>query len=253
MRLNDQMSESEPAPKHDPPKHRTIDRVTQILEEVVYHPGMTFAELSRKLDAPKSSVYGFTRGLLASGWLHQDNNRFYIGPALYGLTLASGHLRAGSVTDSDLRQLYEAAGATVFLGVQAGDDLIYVSEAGADLLPSFGARTNIRRNLLHSAGGKALLAAMPAEERDPYLRRRGADEPEFVEEFFLEYDDIIRTRIARNTLRGGTQFAIATVVMGSTGRPVAEVTIVGRAADLLPRVSELADLLLEHVDSWHHR
>jgi len=40
----------------EPQSHRTVDRVTQILEEVVYKPGMTFAELARALSAPKSSV-----------------------------------------------------------------------------------------------------------------------------------------------------------------------------------------------------
>ena len=50
-----------------PKNHRTIDRVTQILEEVVYHPGIGFAELARVLDAPKSSVHGFIRGLQAKG------------------------------------------------------------------------------------------------------------------------------------------------------------------------------------------
>jgi CRP-like cAMP-binding protein len=36
----------------------------RILEEVVYKPGLTFAELARALNAPKSSVHGFIRGLL---------------------------------------------------------------------------------------------------------------------------------------------------------------------------------------------
>ena len=52
----------------EPQNHRTVDRVTQILEEVVYKPGMTFAELARALSAPKSSVYGFIQGLVAKGW-----------------------------------------------------------------------------------------------------------------------------------------------------------------------------------------
>ena len=51
--------------KRVPQNHRTVDRVTRILEEVVYHPGMTFAELVRALNAAKSSVHGFMRGLLA--------------------------------------------------------------------------------------------------------------------------------------------------------------------------------------------
>ena len=58
-----------------PEVHRTVDRATRILEEVVYRPGMTFAELARALDAPKRSVYGFIRGLLAKGWLYETAER----------------------------------------------------------------------------------------------------------------------------------------------------------------------------------
>lgn len=233
-----------------PQNHRTIDRVTRILEEVVYNPGMTFAELSRALDAPKSSVHGFIRGLVAAGWLYHDNNKFYIGPALHGLTLASGHLRAGSVTDADLQALHDATGVTVFLGVQAGDNLIYVSEVGADLLAGFGARKNIRRRLLETAGGKALLAAQPAAEMNAYLRRCGDDEAPLVDAFVSEYDEINRTRIARNTLQNGARFAIATAVRDKVGKAVAEVTLVGPSSSMLPREEELTQLLLKHVDGW---
>jgi DNA-binding IclR family transcriptional regulator len=244
---------NEPSSARAPQNHRTIDRVTRILEEVVYQPGMTFTELARALDAPKSSVHGFVRGLIAAGWLHQDDTRFYIGPGLYGLTLASGHLRAGAVTDADLVALHEAAGITVFFGVPAGDDLIYVSAVGAELLPSFGARSNIRRGLLETAGGKALLAAMPADQRDAYIRRRPDSDAERIDRFFSEFDEIALTRIARNALHSWTQYALGTVIGGPDGRAVAEVTLVGRSADVRAREAELSALLLEHVDRWSAR
>ena len=154
-----------PAPveraKRVPQNHRTIDRVTRILEEVVYNPGMTFAELVRALDAAKSSVHGFISGLLANGWLYQEQHRFYLGPAVYGLTMASGHIRAGLVTHEDLVALEKETGVAAFLGVQAGDHLIYIAEAGSDHVTGFEARSNIRRTLLITAGGKALLTAGP--------------------------------------------------------------------------------------------
>jgi DNA-binding IclR family transcriptional regulator len=254
MRLNGRVAEtSSTGARNRPSTHRTIDRVTQILEEVVYRPGMTFAELSRALDAPKSSVHGFIRGLLEVGWLHQDGNRFFIGPAIHGLTLASGHLRAGAVTDADLQKLREEVGVAVFLGVQAGDSLIYVSESGADLLPGFAARTNIRRRMLETAGGKALLAAMPAEQRDEFLRRRGSEEADLIEAFFSDYDEIVRSRVARNLLQGGTRLGLATVVYGPNSRPAAAVTMTGRASDMLPREASLTRTLLKHVDAWQRR
>ena len=127
--------------------HRTVDRVTRILEEVVYNPGMTLAELTRALDAPKSSVHGFVHGLLAKGWLYEANRGFYLGPALYGLTLVSGYLHAGLVSRADLEALNKKSGLAVFLGVPANEYLIYVATVGDDPVAGYDARSNIRRTL----------------------------------------------------------------------------------------------------------
>jgi len=233
----------------NPPKHRTIDRVTRILEQVVYTPGITFSELVRVLDAPKSSVYGFVHGLLASGWLYQEQHRFYLGPAVYGLTLASGHIRAGLVTHEDLASLHEQTGLATFLGVQAGEHLIYIAEAGNDRAAGFEARSNIRRPLLMTAGGKALLAARPDAERESYLRRRTENESEFVDQFLEEYEQIRKTGIATNARRKGTQLAIATTVRDPSGTAVASITLVGPTLAVKPRIGKLSELLVRHVDS----
>jgi len=239
--------------KSEPQNHRTVDRVTQILEEVVYHPGMTFAELVRSLGAAKSSVHGFIRGLLARGWLYESQHRFYLGPAVYGLTLASGHIRAGLVTHEDLMALQQKVKVAVFLGVQAGDHLIYLSEAGSDDVAGFEARSNIRRTLLVTAGGRALLAERPAVEREAYLRRHQAEHPDLVEKFLGEYQEIKRTRIATNLGQGGTRFGIATAVHNRAGEAVASITLVGQVADLKPRLARLSKLLLQFVDSLPQR
>jgi DNA-binding IclR family transcriptional regulator len=236
-----------------PLNHRTVDRVTRILEEVVYMPGITFAELARALDAPKSSVHGFLSGLLAKGWLYEADRRYYLGPAVYGLTLASGHIRAGLVTHADLEALSQETKLTVFLGVQAGDHLIYVDEAGTDDVAGYEARSNIRRTLLATASGKALLAAQPTTKRDAYLRRRSPEEQGEVETLLDELEEITRTRIATNLRLSRTRFAIGTAVRNQLGEPVAAVTLVGPTAELQPRVARLSKILLRHVDSWGQR
>jgi DNA-binding IclR family transcriptional regulator len=236
-----------------PQNHRTVDRVTRILEEVVYSPGMTFAELVRALDAPKSSIHGFIRGLLAKGWLHQEQHRFYLGPAVYGLTLASGHIRAGLVTQSDLAALSVEAELPAYLGVQAGDNLIYVAEAGSDPVGRFDAQSNIRRTMLGTAGGKALLADRRDAEREAYLRRRSKDEAESVDRFLEEYQTIKKTRIATNVRRSGKRFAIATTVHNTARESVASVTLVGPTSEVQPRLKKLSQVLLRHVDSWSRR
>ena len=240
-------------PRGGPQPHRTVDRITRILEEVVYNPGMTFAELVRALDAAKRSVHGFIQGLLANGWLYEDQRRFYLGPAVYGLTLASGHIRAGLVTHENLVALQQEAATAVFLGVQAGDHLIYIDETGSDPVEGFDARTNIRRSLLVTAGGKALLAARPDAEREAFLRRHAADDADLVHAFLTELDEIGKTRTATNLRQNGTRFALAAVVQNRSGRPVASVTLVGPTKDVKPRVSSLRALLLRYVDAWSQR
>jgi DNA-binding IclR family transcriptional regulator len=236
-----------------PQNHRTVDRVTRILEEVVYRPGMTFGELSRAVDAPKSSVHGFVGGLLAQGWLYETDRRFYLGPAVYALTLASGHIRAGSVTDADLKALHEETQFAVFLGVQAGEHLIYIADLSSDPVSGFEARSNIRRTPLATAGGKALIAARPDAERESYLRRRSPDEAELVRNFLEALPQIRATRIATNIRNGGRRFGLATTLANEFGEAVASVTLVGPAAEMEPQENELSEVLLRHVDSWQRR
>ncbi|GAA5233634.1 helix-turn-helix domain-containing protein [Verticiella sediminum] len=236
-----------------PQPHRTVDRVTQILEEVVYHPGMTFSELARALGAAKSSVHGFIRGLLAKGWLYESDHRFYLGPAVYGLTLASGHIRAGTVDHADLAELHRETSLAVFLGVRAGDHLIYVAEVGSDDAQGFEARSNIRRTLLSTAGGKALLATLSSVERERYLRRRSREEAELVEAFIVDLERIRTSRIATNMNPNGMRFGIATAVRNRQGDAVASVTLVGPRRDVEPNVEALGDALLRHVGRWAQR
>ncbi len=231
-----------------PQNHRTVDRVTQILEEVTYRPGITFAEVARALDAPKSSVHGFVRGLLAKGWLYESDKCFYLGPAIYGLTLASGQMQAGSVTQDDLDKLHELTGLSVFLGVQAGDHLIYVGVGGADEQSRYTARTRLRRDLLDAAGGKALLAERSDAVRDGYLRRRGPEKAEKVSQFLAEFRDIKQTGVATNYAYSGIQLALATVVRNQFGEAVSAITLVGPAADAKPREAELRKTLLQYVN-----
>jgi DNA-binding IclR family transcriptional regulator len=241
------------ARERGPQNHRTVDRVTRILEEVVYSPGLTFAELVRALDAPKSSVHGFIRGLLAKGWLHQEQHRFYLGPAVYGLTLATGHIRAGLVTQQDLAGLHDETGLPAYLGVQAGDHLIYVAESGSDAVGRFDAQSNIRRTLLATAGGKALLAERRDAEREAYLRRRSKAEAELVDRFLEEYPAIKKTRVATNLRRGGARFALATTVHNTASEPVASITLVGPTTEVQPRLKKLSQILCRHVDAWSRR
>jgi DNA-binding IclR family transcriptional regulator len=231
-------------------EHRTINRVTHILEEVVYRPGQTYSDLTKTLEAPKSSVYGFVQGLLAADWLIEDDHRLYLGPAFYGLAIASGHIRAGVVSAADLETLHRDTGLGAYLGVRAGASLIYIAEAGSDLIASFRARSNIRRPILRTAGGKVLLAALPEAELDSFLRSRSKGEQDDVHAFLEMVSSIRETEIAVNVAEAGSRAGVATLLRSASGQPVASVTLVGPSAQVLPQIDSLGAQLRKRVREW---
>ncbi len=233
--------------------HRTITRVTRILEEVVYRPGISYAELTRALEAPKSSVYGFIRGLLDTDWLVEQDHRLYLGPAFFSLTIASGDVRAGLVSTSDLETLHQEAGLTAFVGVRSGDSLLYIAHAGSDVMTVFQARSNIRRSLLTTAGGRGLLATLSTSELQAYLRRRGADEVEKVERFLAALPGIRQSGVAVSVNATSRRTGVAVVLPHATGRAIAAVTLVGESVHVDPRVDELGELIKCHIGKWRHR
>ena len=236
-----------------PQHHRTIDRVTQILEEVVYSPGITFSELARKLDTAKSSMHGFLQGLLANGWLYEDRGHFYLGAAVYGLTLVTGHIQSGIVSEDDLRQLQVKSDVGAYLGVRSGDYLIYVSMAGDDPATDFYARANIRRKLIFTAGGKAILADQPDSAVNSYLRRQIAEDAPAVQAYLEELQDIRRTRVAYNWTQNRSRLALGASIRNRSGEPIASLTLVSSARKVQPRLEELRQLLMAEVDRFEAR
>lgn len=235
------------AKRSEPQNHRTIDRVTRILEEVVYNPGISFSELARKLDTAKSSMHGFLQGLLAKGWLYEEKGKFYLGAAVFGLTLASGHIQGNVVNQDDLNLLQGRSGVGVYLGVRSADHLIYVSMAGDDPATDFYARANIRRKLIMTAGGKAILADQGDAAVTDYLRRHFRDDAEAVQNYLEQIEDIRKTRVAYNYTQNETRLAIGSAIRNRSGEPIASLTLVSGASKMKPRLEELREILLAEV------
>ena len=99
--------------------------------------------------------------------------------------IASTPLRSGATAGPLLGRPMGLAtlilGLAIFLGVQAGDHLVYIAETGSDSVADFEARSNIRRPMLATAAGKALLAAKPPAAREAFLRRKQTDEADLVD------------------------------------------------------------------------
>ena len=111
--------------------HRTVDRVVEILETVALSPrGVTLAELAAALDAAKSSVQELTNGLLARGYLIEEERRFHLGPGPFVLASRANKLAAGSLDHQFVADVAEVLGCTVFVGVRVGDAIVFVDYVG---------------------------------------------------------------------------------------------------------------------------
>src|SRR5688500_10511548 len=89
--------------------HRTVDRVTGILETVSLSPrGVPLAELAAALGAAKTSIQELTNGLLARRYLIEEEHRFHLGPGTFNLASRANKLAALSLDHEIVAELSKA-------------------------------------------------------------------------------------------------------------------------------------------------
>jgi IclR family acetate operon transcriptional repressor len=155
--------------------HRAANRVVDILELLARSPdGLALRDVSARLEAPKSSLLPLLRALTARGYVAQGRAGDY---RLGARTLALGTaarpprelLEAGRPAVADLAR---RTGETAFLGTLASDRtaIVYVDRVESDHIIRYAGGVGDRRPLHATSIGKAILAFLPAEEREDVLR-----------------------------------------------------------------------------------
>lgn len=234
--------------------HRGVDRMTAILEQVAKDPdGLTLTEISRRLDAPVSSVQQLVNGLLAVGYLVEHNKRHYVGPGVFALTMAADWSLMAPVKHEQLEQLACELQCRIVLGVMVGEGLVYVDAAGESSASRFFARAAMRRPLLPGAAGKLLLAGLPDTELFPKLTRIG-ETVDFgvVDKFLHEIAEIRSTGLSWS--RAGSipdVDAVATGLAGRGGSLAAAVVATGQSTAIRSRLDAIGHQLLASVRGWH--
>jgi len=154
--------------------HRAANRVVDILELVAgSRDGLALREVSAELEAPKSSLLPLLRALTARGYLEQDRAGAYrLGPRALGLGAGSPAQRElGDLARPALAELMRRTGETVFLGTLASDRgaVVYVDKVESAQIIRYAAGVGDRRPLHATSLGKAILAFLPAAEREEIL------------------------------------------------------------------------------------
>lgn len=155
---------------------QSVTRVIRILEALCASPRpMSLADLSRALDAPKSSLAALLRGLAEEDFVVSTDGVWRLGPGAFGLgsALLEGRRRfqASDLVREGMRRLAERSGETVLFAVpdEDGETMTYVDAIESRNAVRFAVSIGDRRPLYATAGGRALLAASSPGRQRLYL------------------------------------------------------------------------------------
>lgn len=237
------------------PHHRAVDRIAEILEAVVTErTGLTLTQLALRLHAPVSSVQKLVNGLVAVGYLEEDDKRFRLGAAPYLLAMRSGQRLVSTVNHADLVDLHRRTGLSAVLAVRTGDTSVYADWAGTDDPFNYLTVQQLRTPLPETAVGRVLLAFMPDRERHEIVAAQFPDDRAGALAVLTE---LSRVREAGYTsgdsgpmLRGIASVAAPVWEQGAVVGAVALAGPHDPAAEKLPGV---VDLLLEALKRYARR
>lgn len=224
-------------------EHRTVSRVTTILEAVAAArpDGVKLVTLSTLLQAPKSSIHGLIKGLIATGYLQERDSGYILGPAV-GMLLLPSRPSLLVQAHRSLEVLREASQETATLATLVGGSVVYVDIVEAVAMIRYSAPLRVRRPLYPTSSGKCFLAFMNPSKRAEYLddcvdsAERAAVE--------AELDAVRREGFAYN--RGETVpdvYAVASPILVGD-RPTACLSVAGPSQRMSSKMQMIADLLL---------
>lgn len=215
--------------------------------------GLTLTELSRLLDAPKSTTLKLVRTLQEDRFIiRNDGSKTYLlGPAAVALAqriLASPGLR--NVCRPHLERLSEVSTEDAYLGVKEDEyNIIYVDKVEGRQSVRLDIALGTRRPLHSSAVGKLFLAEMDEDSLRLWLQ--GAELPAATANTLTEpealYQELERIRQENVSISQGESIegisSIAAPIRDDTRNIVAGISVSGPSARLNASLDTLVDLV----------
>lgn len=153
---------------------RAAVRTLRLLAEVAAAPdGISLARVSEQVDAPKSSLLGVLRAMVAGGYLVHAGGQYLLGPEAYRLGLALvPAVSLSRLARPVMEELARAAGETVLIGVIDRETrrVVYVEKVESANSVRYTVPLGTSRPLYCSSAGRVLLAGLPDAEIEAYLR-----------------------------------------------------------------------------------
>ena len=149
-------------------EHRPTERVLDILELLSNsEDGMTLTELSKALNAPKSSIMPLVHTMTARNFIYMQKNtlRYFIGVATYSVGITYNNRKTSlQFIQQEMSNITTQTNETCQLGIQSRNMVLYIAKKEAPqpirLMSSVG-----KQLPLYCTGlGRALLAYKSEEE-----------------------------------------------------------------------------------------
>lgn len=153
---------------------RSLMRVLKLFEAIARSPnGLTLAELSAHLSAPKSSLLALLRPLVATGHLSHIEGRYGLGHAIFQLSadIMAAH-SFSKVVRHYMEDLMLRAGETVYLAAidRETGQVTYLESVESRQAVRYAVPAGTVRPLYVSSAGRVLLAYQDAAWREGYIR-----------------------------------------------------------------------------------
>lgn len=223
--------------------HRGVSRIAAILESVAASDsGLRLMDLTKVVGAPKSSLHGFVRGLVAVGYLTESDGVYTLGTGLGVLIerMAPSLVRAAALPE--LRRLVEETSETAVLGVRVGNSVVYLESVGSPHRIRYVPPLMQRRQLLRTSIGKLYLAQMTegdvARLMSEIVPTHGAND---LVELLDDLAKIKASGVAFNVNETVDEVSAAASAIWGRGEVIGGLSIAGPTTRVAPRLQEIAE------------
>lgn len=188
-------------PPHGPDFVQSLARgLSVILAFEAGRPTLTLSEVARATGLPRAAARRILLTLVHLGYVDSCDGGFSLRPRV--LELGYPYLSRMSlpeIAEPHLQQLATEVRASSSLSVLDGDDIVYVSRASTSQLMAFSITVGSRFPAYVTSMGRVLLAGLPAEEVDDYLKR--VELRRFTEHTIVDAE-VLRGEVARVRAQG---------------------------------------------------
>ena len=148
---------------------QAIERATVLLRELASRGsvGWRLSDLARRCELDKGTTHRIVACLVRERLARQrpHDRRYVPGPLLFELGLALPGLAAfQSSCAAPLERLAGKLGGVSFVYLRSGNDFVCIASAGSVAARGLSHEVGLRRPLALSAGGAAILVALPPDE-----------------------------------------------------------------------------------------